>query len=258
MNACWPTNACGLIAATHGVLSTAFAEETEMARAEIQAAREFLPAVEIPKPIAEIAIDLIRRMNIDSLRAEITLLEAARAFAASDGRNAVELEDIRTVAPMALRLRRSAFMHQYFQDRQQEEQEMLASIQSLGLNQIRKEFHAWLSLQRSKSSFQNRKRIKVEKPADYAERGWLYFSHKKFDLAADDFNRVVGMDASDIEAWYGLGLTLKGEGAKDQAVDAFEHVMRSVGKYSRSPTLQRAGPAGERAHQPVKNRRLEP
>jgi magnesium chelatase subunit I len=109
----------------------AFSEETEMARAEIQTARELLPAVEIPKQIAETAIDLIRRMKIDSLRAEITLLEAARAFAASDGRNAVELEDIRTVAPMALRLRRSAFMHQYFQDRQQEEQEMLASIQSI-------------------------------------------------------------------------------------------------------------------------------
>jgi magnesium chelatase subunit I len=109
----------------------AFSEETEMARAEIQTARELLPNVEIPKQIAEIAIDLIRRMKIDSLRAEITLLEAARAFAASDGRNAVELEDIRTVAPMALRLRRSAFMRQYFQDRQQEEQEMLASIQSI-------------------------------------------------------------------------------------------------------------------------------
>jgi magnesium chelatase subunit I len=109
----------------------AFSEETEMARAEIQTARKLLPAVEIPKQIAETAIDLIRRMKIDSLRAEITLLEAARAFAASDGRNAVELEDIRTVAPMALRLRQSAFMHQYFQDRQQEEQEMLASIQSI-------------------------------------------------------------------------------------------------------------------------------
>jgi magnesium chelatase subunit I len=107
----------------------AFSGETAAAREEIQSARDLLPSVEIPRPIAEEAIELIRRMEIDSLRAEITLLEAARALAASDARNAVELGDIRTVAPMALRLRRSPFMQQYFQDRQQEEQEILASIQ---------------------------------------------------------------------------------------------------------------------------------
>ncbi len=108
---------------------TAFADETDLARTEIQAARDLLPSVEIPNPVSEVAIHLIRSMEIDSLRAEITLLEAARAFAASDGRTRVELADLRTVAPMALRLRRSPFMHQYFQDRQLEEQAMLASIQ---------------------------------------------------------------------------------------------------------------------------------
>jgi lipoprotein NlpI len=82
----------------------------------------------------------------------------------------------------------------------------------------------------------------VEKPADYSARGWLYFSHKKFNLAADDFTHVVGMDAADIEAWYGLGLTLKSEGAKGQAVEAFEHVLNLLGNiqdHQRSSVLGR-------------------
>jgi magnesium chelatase subunit I len=108
-----------------------FAEATDLAREEIQAARDLLPSVEIPPVAAQAAIDLIRSLKIDSLRAEITLLEAARAFTASDGRNTVELTDIQAVAPMSLRLRRSHFMIKYFEDRLREEQEMLSLIQHL-------------------------------------------------------------------------------------------------------------------------------
>lgn len=105
-----------------------FSQETEFARNEIQSARDILPVVEIPPQIASTAIEWIRKLKIDSLRAEITLLEASRAIAASDGRNIVELSDLRTVAPMALRLRRSPFMIQYFTEREHEEQDLQSTI----------------------------------------------------------------------------------------------------------------------------------
>ena len=41
--------------------------------------------------------------------------------------------------------------------------------------------------------------MKVENPADYSERGYLYFSRKKFDLAAEDFNHVLGIDANNFD-----------------------------------------------------------
>jgi magnesium chelatase subunit I len=63
---------------------------------------------------------------LDSLRAEITLFEAARAYAAADAREEVTEDDLRTVAPMALRLRRSTYIDQYLAD-QNTETELLES-----------------------------------------------------------------------------------------------------------------------------------
>ena len=115
-------------------LIASFSQETEIARDEIQAARDILPAVEVPPAVALVAIDWIHRLKIDSLRAEITLLEAARAFAASDGRNIVELNDLRAVGPMALRLRRSDFMLQYFAEREREEKDLIATMDDASSN----------------------------------------------------------------------------------------------------------------------------
>ena len=67
-------------------------------------------------------------MKIDSLRAEITLFEAARANAAADNRTEVVPADVRAVAPMAMRLRRSKFMQDYFASQQTEEQEIKSAI----------------------------------------------------------------------------------------------------------------------------------
>jgi magnesium chelatase subunit I len=108
-----------------------YADETEIALEEIQSARERLKEVELPDDLAEMSIDLIRKCEIDSLRAEITLLEAARAYAAADNRKLVELGDIRTVAPMALRLRRSAFMAHYIDERSREDKELEETIDSI-------------------------------------------------------------------------------------------------------------------------------
>ncbi len=99
----------------------AYAEETAIAQEEIQTARQNLPNVVLPDAVAHLGLDLIRRMQIDSLRAEITLFEAARAYAAADGRLEVVPDDLRLVAPMSLRLRHSRFMQDYILHQQNEE-----------------------------------------------------------------------------------------------------------------------------------------
>jgi magnesium chelatase subunit I len=108
-----------------------FAEETSIARSEIQAARELLPDVIIADEIARIGINLIDRLHIDSLRAEITLFESARAYAAAEGRREVNENDIKEVAPLALRLRRSEFMQSYFAEQETEEEEMMAILDDI-------------------------------------------------------------------------------------------------------------------------------
>jgi magnesium chelatase subunit I len=73
----------------------------------------------------------VRRLQIDSLRAEITMFEAARAVAAADDRVMVTPADIREVAPMALRLRRSQFMLEYFASQRAEEAEIEALVDNV-------------------------------------------------------------------------------------------------------------------------------
>lgn len=105
-------------------MNALYATETQAALEEIQAARARLPRVVLPDRLARRAIRLVQKMGIDSLRAEITWFEAARAYAAADGREHVTAADLRTVAPMALRLRRSPFMTEYFNHQEGEEEEM--------------------------------------------------------------------------------------------------------------------------------------
>ncbi|MEW5829341.1 MAG: ATP-binding protein [Chloroflexota bacterium] len=100
---------------------------------EIDAARQRLKQVAIPDSIAKPAIALVQKMGIDSLRAEITWFEAARAHAAADGRLKVSRADLQAVAPMALRLRRSQFMNEYFEKQGGEEAEMKGLIEGWGV-----------------------------------------------------------------------------------------------------------------------------
>ncbi len=109
----------------------AYAEESLQAAADIQEARQRLRSVSLPDELATHAIHLIQQMGIDSLRAEITWFEAARAYAAADNRSEVNPSDLAAIAPMCLRLRRSVFMAEYFKDQASEEDEMQKLLQGL-------------------------------------------------------------------------------------------------------------------------------
>jgi magnesium chelatase subunit I len=112
------------------LLSTAYTDEMRAAATEIQSARTRLATVSIPDKVAKPAIKMVQKMGIDSLRAEITWFEAARAYTAADGRSEVRPEDLREVAPMALRLRRSQFMAEYFSNQEGEEEELKKLVAS--------------------------------------------------------------------------------------------------------------------------------
>jgi len=112
-------------------MTALYAEEIQAAATEIQYAREQLSKVILPDKVAKPAIKLVQEMGIDSLRAEITWFEAARAYTAADGRDKVTPQDLQVVASMALRLRRSVFMTEYFANQKGEEEEMSQLLASL-------------------------------------------------------------------------------------------------------------------------------
>lgn len=90
-----------------------YASDSALVCQDIQEARELLPRVELGDAVAKKGLELIHHLGIDSLRAEITLFEAARAHAAINGRMEVTSQDICQVGLMALRMRRSRFMNEY-------------------------------------------------------------------------------------------------------------------------------------------------
>lgn len=91
---------------------------------EIAAARARLPNVSLAPRIETQGMAWVRRLGIDSHRAEVTLFESARARAAADERTEVTPADLRAVAPMALRQRRSRMITDFFKHQKLEDAEI--------------------------------------------------------------------------------------------------------------------------------------
>ncbi|MBN1581631.1 MAG: ATP-binding protein [Anaerolineae bacterium] len=92
-----------------------YAEDLLALSEEIHEAKELLPHVTATPPAEKLILEAILRLKIASNRTEFVALEAARAHAAADGRTMATDDDARAVAMMALRLRGSEFMDQYFE-----------------------------------------------------------------------------------------------------------------------------------------------
>ena len=82
-----------------------WAKEEAKTRKRILAARQKFADVEVPDAVLEQATKLCMALGTDGLRGELTLMRAARAAAALDGKTKAGLEDLRRVAPLALRHR---------------------------------------------------------------------------------------------------------------------------------------------------------
>jgi magnesium chelatase subunit I len=104
---------------------------TAEVREEIIYARELLKSTTLEDQAVEIGLKLVQMLDIDSHRAEYTLFEAARAYAAADGRDKAGVDDVRAVAPMALRQRRSEFMVNFYESQRMEDEYIRAQIDAL-------------------------------------------------------------------------------------------------------------------------------
>lgn len=105
--------------------------ETSQALDEVILAREILKETTISDEAMDIGLSLIQMLGIDSARAEYTMFEAARAYAAADGRTLAQVSDIQAVAPLALRQRKSEFMLNFFENQNKEDQIIQQTINQL-------------------------------------------------------------------------------------------------------------------------------
>ncbi len=74
-------------------------------RRKIKKGQALIAEMETPDSVVEAGAILCMRLGIDGMRGELTLMRAARAKAALEGRASVERSDVLAVAPMVLRHR---------------------------------------------------------------------------------------------------------------------------------------------------------
>lgn len=70
--------------------------------------------------------------------------------------------------------------------------------------------------------------IKPSNSTELARRGWAYYYHQDFTKARDDFMEAVQSEPGNIDFQFGLALTLKRMGKKQEAVQAFEKILEHI------------------------------
>lgn len=105
--------------------------ETAKTQEDIIVARELLKETDITDEAFRAGLELVERLEIDSHRAEYTMFEAARAYVAADNRTKVRIDDIRAVAPMALRQRNSEFMSEFFDNQEKEDSHIREKVDEI-------------------------------------------------------------------------------------------------------------------------------
>jgi magnesium chelatase subunit I len=103
----------------------------QQVREEINEARRSFFDMELTRQAENYGLKLIEELGIHSLRAEITLFEAAKAHALAAGRSSAGVADIREVAPFSLRLRRSQFIDDYLDAQQKEEKQISHLLETI-------------------------------------------------------------------------------------------------------------------------------
>jgi len=108
-----------------------YENETLIAKEELIEARIVIKDVQVPEEIAHYGTKLINLLKIDSIRAEISLFESAKALAAANKKLLVTIDDLKTVAPLALRLRTSQFMSTFINQQDTNDQVIKDHIENL-------------------------------------------------------------------------------------------------------------------------------
>ncbi len=108
-----------------------FDAEMRLAQDDIATARDLLPEVTVEAEAEALGLELVRRLNVHSHRAEFVMFEAARAYAAADGRTEAKVGDLRVVAPMTIRMRQSAFIEDFFAGQREEDERIDALLDEI-------------------------------------------------------------------------------------------------------------------------------
>lgn len=82
-----------------------WAKETQKLQRKIKQAQRRLPDVVLPDPVLYKIAELCVKLEVDGHRGELTLARTATALAALEGRNEVNVNDVRRIAVLALRHR---------------------------------------------------------------------------------------------------------------------------------------------------------
>lgn len=64
-----------------------------------------------------------------------------------------------------------------------------------------------------------------ETMADFVQRGWLYYSQKKFDQAISDFQEALTREGNSLDTHYALAMAYKYAGMEKEAVLEFSRVI---------------------------------
>lgn len=109
----------------------AYTEDTFLAREDVIIAREILPDVALSEDALDFGMQLVESLRLHSHRAEFSMFEAARAYAALDAREEATVDDVTLVAPLALRMRQSPFIDSFIDNQAEEDARIQALMEEL-------------------------------------------------------------------------------------------------------------------------------
>lgn len=67
--------------------------------------------------------------------------------------------------------------------------------------------------------------IEPQSADDFIKRGYAYHARREFEQAEADFRQALALNPSSSEAYYALGLNLKAQDRKEEAVRAFQQTL---------------------------------
>jgi tetratricopeptide (TPR) repeat protein len=70
--------------------------------------------------------------------------------------------------------------------------------------------------------------LPAKTPQEYFARGMAFYARQELTRAQDDFHQAISLDAGYVEGHYGLGLALKAQKRKAEAIQAFRKVLDLV------------------------------
>jgi tetratricopeptide (TPR) repeat protein len=70
----------------------------------------------------------------------------------------------------------------------------------------------------------------AQSAADFTQQGWLYYGEGEAGAAEQSFRTAISLSPGLIDAYYGLGLALKVQGVKPEAIQAFTKVVELLNR----------------------------